>query len=84
MFANTNSQDGLPHFIEGGYGAGLLHGLLRVQSPAPPLIAGIASTDAETLVIEPERLSASIAADAQLGEHIMRALILLRLVKAAA
>ncbi|MDI7065451.1 cyclic nucleotide-binding domain-containing protein, partial [Klebsiella pneumoniae] len=45
----------------------------------PALIDGIALTDVETLVLEPERLRALIVADAQLGEHIMRALILRRL-----
>ncbi|REG50432.1 thioredoxin reductase (NADPH) [Paraburkholderia sp. BL6669N2] len=48
-------------------------------SGKPALIDGVALTDAETLVIEPERLRALIVADAQLGEHIMRALILRRL-----
>ena len=48
-------------------------------SGKPALIDGIALTDVETLVIEPERLRALIVADAQLGEHIMRALILRRL-----
>jgi thioredoxin reductase (NADPH) len=43
------------------------------------LIDGIALTDVETLVIEPDKLRALIVADAQLGEHIMRALILRRL-----
>lgn len=48
-------------------------------SGKPALIDGIALTAVETLVIEPERLRALIVADAQLGEHIMRALILRRL-----
>ena len=48
-------------------------------SGKPALIDGVALTDAETLVIEPDRLRALIVADAQLGEHIMRALILRRL-----
>ncbi|MDE1179882.1 FAD-dependent oxidoreductase [Paraburkholderia sp.] len=48
-------------------------------SGKPALIDGIALTDAQTLVIEPEKLRALIVADAQLGEHIMRALILRRL-----
>ncbi|HXZ07100.1 MAG TPA: FAD-dependent oxidoreductase, partial [Paraburkholderia sp.] len=48
-------------------------------SGKPALIDGIALTDVDTLVIEPERLRALIVADAQLGEHIMRALILRRL-----
>ena len=48
-------------------------------SGKPALIDGLALTDVETLLIEPERLRALIVADAQLGEHIMRALILRRL-----
>ncbi|WP_144148995.1 FAD-dependent oxidoreductase [Paraburkholderia sp. BCC1884] len=48
-------------------------------SGKPALIDGVALTDVETLVIEPDRLRALIVADAQLGEHIMRALILRRL-----
>jgi thioredoxin reductase (NADPH) len=48
-------------------------------SGKPALIDGIALTDVQTLVIDPERLRALIVADAQLGEHIMRALILRRL-----
>jgi thioredoxin reductase (NADPH) len=48
-------------------------------SGKPALIDGVALTDVDTLVIEPDRLRALIVADAQLGEHIMRALILRRL-----
>jgi thioredoxin reductase (NADPH) len=57
----------------------LLHGRVRICSGKPALIDGVALTDIETLVIEPDRLRALIVADAQLGEHIMRALILRRL-----
>jgi thioredoxin reductase (NADPH) len=48
-------------------------------SGKPALIDGIALTDCETLVVSPDKLRALIVADAQLGEHIMRALILRRL-----
>ncbi|RDJ98081.1 FAD-dependent oxidoreductase [Paraburkholderia lacunae] len=48
-------------------------------SGKPALIDGVALTDVDTLVTDPERLRALIVADAQLGEHIMRALILRRL-----
>lgn len=48
-------------------------------SGKPALVDGIAETDCETLLVEPEKLRALIVADAQLGEHIMRALILRRL-----
>ncbi|SMG60491.1 FAD-dependent oxidoreductase [Paraburkholderia susongensis] len=45
----------------------------------PSLVDAIAVTDCDTLVLKPEQLRALIIADAQLGEHIMRALILRRL-----
>lgn len=45
----------------------------------PSLVDAIAVTDCETLVLKPDPLRALIIADAQLGEHIMRALILRRL-----
>ncbi|WP_321945453.1 FAD-dependent oxidoreductase [Paraburkholderia sp. J10-1] len=45
----------------------------------PSLVDAIALTDCDTLVLKPEQLRALIVADAQLGEHIMRALILRRL-----
>ncbi|HTH76182.1 MAG TPA: FAD-dependent oxidoreductase [Trinickia sp.] len=45
----------------------------------PALVDGIAETDCDTLLVEPDKLRALIVADAQLGEHIMRALILRRL-----
>ncbi|WP_116138372.1 FAD-dependent oxidoreductase [Trinickia diaoshuihuensis] len=48
-------------------------------SGRPALVDGVAETDCETLLVEPEKLRALIVADAQLGEHIMRALILRRL-----
>ncbi|MEM5366912.1 FAD-dependent oxidoreductase [Paraburkholderia azotifigens] len=48
-------------------------------SGKPALIDGVALTDCDTLVVSPEKLRALIVADAQLGEHIMRALILRRL-----
>ncbi|CAG9261521.1 FAD-dependent oxidoreductase [Paraburkholderia caribensis] len=48
-------------------------------SGKPALIDGIALTDCETLMVSPDKLRALIVADAQLGEHIMRALILRRL-----
>lgn len=48
-------------------------------SGRPALVDGVAETDCETLLVEPDKLRALIVADAQLGEHIMRALILRRL-----
>ncbi|MGF6767536.1 thioredoxin reductase (NADPH) [Paraburkholderia sp. GAS199] len=48
-------------------------------SGRPALVDGVALTDVEALVIDPGKLRALIVADAQLGERIMRALILRRL-----
>jgi thioredoxin reductase (NADPH) len=48
-------------------------------SGRPALVDGVALTDVDALVIDPEKLRALIVADAQLGERIMRALILRRL-----
>lgn len=48
-------------------------------SGKPALVDGIAETDCDTLVVSPEKLRALIVADAQLGERIMRALILRRI-----
>jgi thioredoxin reductase (NADPH) len=48
-------------------------------SGRPSLVDGVALTDCETLVVDPEHLRALIVADAALGEQIMRALILRRL-----
>ncbi|WP_321845642.1 FAD-dependent oxidoreductase [Paraburkholderia bannensis] len=45
----------------------------------PSLVDAIALTDCDTLVLTPEQVRSLIVADAQLGEHIMRALILRRL-----
>lgn len=45
----------------------------------PSLVDAVAVTDCDTLVLTSEQLRALIIADAQLGEHIMRALILRRL-----
>ncbi|QBR02012.1 FAD-dependent oxidoreductase [Paraburkholderia pallida] len=45
----------------------------------PSLVDAIAVSDCETLVLQPDQLRSLIIADAQLGEHIMRALILRRL-----
>ncbi|KAA0084940.1 FAD-dependent oxidoreductase [Paraburkholderia sp. T12-10] len=48
-------------------------------SGKPSLVDGVAVTDCETLLVVPAKLRALIVADAQLGERIMRALILRRL-----
>ncbi|MFP4893475.1 FAD-dependent oxidoreductase [Paraburkholderia sp. EG304] len=45
----------------------------------PSLVDAVAMTGCDTLVLRPDQLRELIIADAQLGEHIMRALILRRL-----
>ncbi|CAM2149258.1 thioredoxin reductase (NADPH) [Pararobbsia alpina] len=47
-------------------------------SGGPALVDGFAATDCEVISISPERLRALLVADAELGEIIMRALILRR------
>ena len=47
-------------------------------SGGPALVDGFAATDVEVISISPERLRALLVADAELGEIIMRALILRR------
>lgn len=59
--------------------AGSVMAEIAQLSGKPALVDGTAATDCETLLVEPDKLRALIVADAQLGEHIMRALILRRL-----
>ena len=57
---------------------GAFMGELAVLSGRPALTDAIARKPAEVLVIPPERLRALLVAEAELGERIMRALILRR------
>ncbi len=53
-------------------------GELAQLSGRPSLVDAVALTDVEALAIAPDRLRALLIAEAELGEHIMRALILRR------
>lgn len=59
-------------------GAGQFLAELAQLTGQPALVDGRATTDVEALVIPPERLRALLVAEAELGERIMRALILRR------
>jgi thioredoxin reductase (NADPH) len=52
---------------------------LSSLSGAPALVNAVAKTEVEALVIPPERLRALMVEEAELGERIMRALILRRM-----
>ena len=72
-------RDGLGHvtpLIEQGPGQFLAE--LSQLSGRPALVDGRAEGDVETLLLPPERLRALLVAEAELGERIMRALILRR------
>ncbi|MCP3473931.1 FAD-dependent oxidoreductase [Bradyrhizobium sp. CCGUVB1N3] len=72
-------RDGLGHVtpvIDQGPGQFLAE--LGQLSGRPALVDGHADGDVETLLIPPERLRALLVAEANLGERIMRALILRR------
>lgn len=60
------------------HGPGEFSAELAQLSGAPALVDGLAITDIEALLIPPERLRALLIAEAELGERIMRALILRR------
>ena len=60
------------------FGPGQFSGEVAQLSGRPPLINGNARGDLEALVIAPEALRALVIAEAELGERIMRALILRR------
>src|SRR5476649_2213807 len=60
------------------FGPGQFSGEVAQLSGRPPLINGNSRGDLEALVIAPEALRALVIAEAELGERIMRALILRR------
>jgi thioredoxin reductase (NADPH) len=74
-----SQRDGLGHVtpvIDQGPGQFLAE--IGQLSGRPALVDGHAEGDVETLLIPPERLRALLVAEADLGERIMRALILRR------
>jgi thioredoxin reductase (NADPH) len=60
------------------YGPGKFMGELAQLADRPALVDALARGQVEALIIQPERLRALILANAELGERIMRALILRR------
>lgn len=60
------------------HGPGEFSGELGQLSGAPSIVDALAVTDVEALLIPPEKLRALLIAEAELGERIMRALILRR------
>ena len=60
------------------YGTGSFMGELGQLTGSPALTAAQALSPVETVIIPPERLRALLVAEAELGERIMRALILRR------
>src|SRR3569623_180877 len=73
------TRDGLGHvtpIIDQGPGQFLAE--IAQLSGRPALVDGHAEGDVETLLIPPDRLRALLVAEAELGERIMRALILRR------
>jgi thioredoxin reductase (NADPH) len=61
------------------HGPGSFMGELAQLSGRPSLVDGIATQPVETLVIQPARLRDLLVEEAELGERIMRALILRRM-----
>jgi thioredoxin reductase (NADPH) len=60
------------------YGPGKFMGELAQLADRPALVDAFARGQVEALIVQPERLRALILAEAELGERIMRALILRR------
>src|ERR1700691_6046761 len=60
------------------YGPGKFMGELAQLADRPALVDAFARGQVEALIVQPERLRALILAEADLGERIMRALILRR------
>ncbi|HSZ10648.1 MAG TPA: cyclic nucleotide-binding domain-containing protein, partial [Rhizomicrobium sp.] len=61
------------------HGPGTFQGELAQLSGRPSLVDGVARSDTEALLIPPQRLRDLMVQEAELGERIMRALILRRM-----
>ena len=73
-------HDGLGHVVPiAKEGPGQFLAEVSQLSGGPRLVDGYAEDDVETLLVPPERLRALIIAEADLGERIIRALILRRI-----
>jgi thioredoxin reductase (NADPH) len=72
-------RDGMgPHEQITSHAAGQFTGEVGQLSGGPALVDGIAEEDVEALLLPPEQLRALIIAEADLGERLVRALILRR------
>lgn len=72
-------RDGLGHVVPVvQYGPGGFSAEVGTLSGRPALVDGVAEEDVETLLVPPGQLRALIIAEADLGERIVRALILRR------
>jgi thioredoxin reductase (NADPH) len=67
------------HAVIGSHGHGSFMGELAQLSGRPALVDGEALSDVEAIVIPPARLRDLMVAEAEIGERIMRALILRRM-----
>ncbi|HEX3953114.1 MAG TPA: FAD-dependent oxidoreductase [Stellaceae bacterium] len=74
----THRAQGDHHELVVNHGAGSFMGELAQLSGRPALVDGVVIEAAETLVIPPRRLHELLVEEAELGERIMRALILRR------
>ncbi|HYK78009.1 MAG TPA: FAD-dependent oxidoreductase [Micropepsaceae bacterium] len=74
----TQRDDCKPHDPIVTHGPGSFSGELAQLSGRPALVDAVARTAVEALVISPHRLSDLLVEEAELGERIMRALILRR------
>jgi len=74
-----SQRDGLGHVVPiGSHGAGEFSGEVASLSGGQTLVDAYAEEDVETLLVPPSQLRALIIAEADLGERIVRALILRR------
>jgi thioredoxin reductase (NADPH) len=73
-----HSVDGEPGQVIVTHGSGAFLGELAQLSGQPALVDAQARGEVEAVVIPPERLRALLVAEAEVGERIMRALILRR------
>jgi len=74
-----SQRDGLGHVVSiGSHGPGEFSGEVASLSGSHALVDAYAGEDVETLLVPPSQLRALIIAEADLGERIVRALILRR------
>ena len=76
---DVTQRDGLGRVVPiVRYGAGQFLAEVGQLSGRPSLVDGHAETDVEVLLVDPAHLRALIIAEADLGERLVRALILRR------